>query len=270
MKTLYITDLDGTLLDCTPKTSEYTNNAINRLVAQGAVISYATARSFVTAKKVTTGLSYKYPLVVHNGTFIVDKDGEILVKNIFNKNDATHILGTILDKELSPVVFSLINGEQKFSYLQNNLNKATQDFINKRLTDPRNRPVNSTEELFDGEIYYFTLIGEEQKTQPLHNLFKDRYQCYFQRDMYSYEYWLEITPKNATKANAVKQLASMLNCEKIVAFGDGINDIEMFMLSDECYAVENAADILKQKATQVIGSNLDDSVAKWLEQNIAK
>lgn len=270
MKTLYITDLDGTLLDSTPKTSEYTNNVVNKLLSQSAVISFATARSFVTAKKVTEGLNYKFPLVVHNGTFIVDKDGEILVKNIFDKNDATHILITILECGLSPVVFSLINGEQKFSYLQNNLNKPTQDFINKRLLDPRNRPVCTTDELFDGEIYYFTLIGEEPKTQPLHNLFKDSYQCYFQRDMYSGEYWLEITPKYATKANAVKQLAEMLNCEKIVAFGDGINDIEMFKCSDECYAVENADKILKQKATQVIGSNLDDSVAKWLEQNIAK
>ena len=52
MKTLYISDLDGTLLRSSETTSDYTNKTINRLTEQGMIFSYATARSFVTAKKV--------------------------------------------------------------------------------------------------------------------------------------------------------------------------------------------------------------------------
>lgn len=29
------------------------------------------------------------------------------------------------------------------------------------------------------------------------------------------------------------------NCDRIVSFGDALNDIPMFQISDECYAVEN-------------------------------
>lgn len=268
MKTLYVTDLDGTLLDSTPKTSEYTNSTINSLINAGAVITYATARSLVTTKLVTNGLTFEYPLVVHNGTFIVDKDGNILSKNIFDKNDAVEILNTILSVELSPVVFSLIDGKQKFSYLKDRLNKETKAFIDARNTDPRNRPANSPDELFDGELYYFTLIGDENKTSTLYEMYKERFQCYYQKDMYSGDYWLEITPKSATKANAVKQLARLLNCDRIVAFGDGINDIEMFSIADECYAVENAVDKLKELSTDVIRSNTEDGVAHWLIENI--
>ncbi len=268
MKTLYVTDLDGTLLDSTPKTSEYTNSTINSLLGKGVCISYATARSLVTTKKVTKGLCFKYPLVVHNGTFIVDTDGKILHKNIFLQNEAHSILNTILEHDLSPIVFSLIDEKQKFSYVKNSVNKATQDFLNARINDLRNRGVNSKDSLFDGEIYYFTLIGDEEKLQPLYELFKDTYQCYYQRDMYSGEFWLEITPKCATKANAVLQLKKMLGCNRIVAFGDGINDIEMFSIADECYAVENAVDILKEKATAIIESNNCDGVAKWLLKHI--
>ena len=38
-------------------------------------------------------------------------------------------------------------------------------------------------------------------------------------------------------------------------------------MSDECYAINNAVDELKEIATGIIGSNNDDGVAKWLLQN---
>lgn len=77
-------------------------------------------------------------------------------------------------------------------------------------------------------------------------------------------------PACASKANAVLKLKNMLDCDKIVVFGDGINDIEMFRVADECYAVENAVDELKDIATGIIGCNDDDSVAKWLLENYNK
>ena len=49
MKTLYVSDLDGTLLRSDERTSDYTNQVINRLTEQGMLFSYATARSLVTA-----------------------------------------------------------------------------------------------------------------------------------------------------------------------------------------------------------------------------
>lgn len=51
MSTFYVSDLDGTLLRSNEKTSEYTNNIINRLTEKGMIFSYATARSLITAKK---------------------------------------------------------------------------------------------------------------------------------------------------------------------------------------------------------------------------
>lgn len=59
----------------------------------------------------------------------------------------------------------------------------------------------------------------------------------------------------------------MLDCEKLVVFGDGKNDIAMFEIADEAYAVENAVEELKKNATGIIVSNEDDGVAKWLRKN---
>jgi hydroxymethylpyrimidine pyrophosphatase-like HAD family hydrolase len=56
----------------------------------------------------------------------------------------------------------------------------------------------------------------------------------------------------------------MLGCDEIVCFGDGKNDISMFHASDAAYAVSNAENELKAIATDIIGSNEEDGVAKWL------
>ena len=71
----------------------------------------------------------------------------------------------------------------------------------------------------------------------------------------------------ATMEKGAQKLKEMLGCDKIVAFGDGVNDIPLFRAADESYAVENACTELKEIATAIIGSNEDDSVVKWLLKN---
>ena len=88
--------------------------------------------------------------------------------------------------------------------------------------------------------------------------------CILHHDIYSGNQWLEIMPRTSSKSNAIQQLKALLGCEKLVVFGDGKNDIEMFRLADECFAVENAVDELKQIATGIIEGNNADGVAKWL------
>ena len=53
---LIASDLDGTLLRSDETISDYTCDVINRLTEGGTLFSYATARSYVTAKKATKGL----------------------------------------------------------------------------------------------------------------------------------------------------------------------------------------------------------------------
>ena len=72
MKTLYVSDLDGTLLRSDQKTSDYTNRVINELVGKGMLFSYATARSYNTSHKVTDGMTARFPLVVYNGAVVRD------------------------------------------------------------------------------------------------------------------------------------------------------------------------------------------------------
>lgn len=268
MKTLYVSDLDGTLLRTNQKTSDFTNKIINELVEEGLLFSYATARSYNTSHKVTEGMTADFPLIVYNGVFVRDNaSGEMLLKNFFDE-EIKEVVLELIEHDLSPIVYAYVDGVERFTFNIDEVNDATLEFALTRENDSRYRPIKSLEELIAGEIFYLTLIDDENKLKPFYDKYKDMYHCFFQKDMYTGNQWLEIIPKNASKANAIKQLKDMLNCDRLVVFGDGVNDIDMFEIADEAYAVENAVDELKEIATGVIACNDEDGVAKWLYERI--
>lgn len=270
MKTLYVSDLDGTLLRRDATLSGYTCSVINSLTRQGVLFSYATARSIVTAKLVTKGLDAHIPLVTYNGCFVLDNvTREAIMSNFFD-DGAQGIFNEMMQSGTCPIVYSYIDGRERFSFFPEKCSKGMMDFVRSRETiavDKRPRRVSDERSLMDGRQFYFTCIDAPEKLEPLYEKYREKYNCVFQRDIYSGEYWLEIMPKKATKAGAVRELARLLGCDRIVAFGDAKNDIPMFETADECYAVANAAPELKSLATAVIGSNEDDGVAKWLAEN---
>ena len=267
MKNLYVSDLDGTLLRSDEATSEYTNQVINSLVAKGMLFSYATARSLITAKKVTKGIKANIPLIVYNGAFVFDNITEkILIANYFD-NSVQLVLEELFNNGVYPIVYAYINGKEKFSFVRELSTKGMEMFIASRKGDIRTNEVKSSSELKEGNIFYITCIDSPEKLKPLYDKYKDKYHCVYQTDIYTNEQWLEIMPLEASKSNAIKQLRTMLECEKLIVFGDGKNDIDMFQMADESYAVANAHEELKRYATDVILSNDDDGVAKWLEAN---
>ncbi len=267
-KTLYVSDLDGTLLRSDEALSEYTIGVINSLTEKGMIFSYATARSFVTAKKVTKGLNAKIPLIIYNGAFVADNaSGERLIENYFD-DTVYELLDVLFENEIYPIVYSYIDGREKFSFVPQLCTCGMKAFLESRRGDVRTNAVNVLTDLKAGDIFYITCIDEPEKLRPMYEKYKDLFHCVYDKDIYSKKQWLEFMPKNVSKANAVKQLQELMSCEKAVVFGDGKNDIDMFKSADEAYAVENADDELKKYASAVILSNDDDGVAKWLEENL--
>lgn len=268
MRTLYVSDLDGTLLRSNETISEFTSNTINILVEKGMLFSYATARSVYTAKKVTKGLNAKIPLIVYNGTFIYDNEtSKLLVSNVFDER-INDVISDLIKNNVQPITYAYIDGVEKYSFCEEKCSAGTKKFLNSRRGDERENPVDSEDELYKGELFHITCIDEEEKLRLLYEKYKDEYYCTYYRDMYTQEQWLEIMPPNVSKANAIKQLKEYLKCDRVVVFGDQMNDLDMFEIADECYAVENAIEELKELATGVIDSNDNDGVAKWLNTHI--
>lgn len=271
MKTLYVSDLDGTLLRPDETMSAYSIDVINRFTATGFCFSYATARSLVTAEKVTAGLNAAIPVITYNGAFIIDNTTrKIILSNFFTADEAGYVRLVLTECGVSPIVYAYVDGIERFSYLGGPQNEGIRFFIDSRIGDPRRREVCSPAALYCGEPFYFTCIGTEAELTPIHRILKSdkRYSCIFHKDIYSDAQWCELLPAEATKAHAIVQLKALLGCDSVVSFGDGRNDLAMFGISDACYAVENAVPELKAVATAVIGGNRDDGVARWFEQNV--
>ena len=120
MNTLYVSDLDGTLLNSDVKISENSKNIINSLIEKGMNFTVATARSLVSASDKIEGLNLKLPVVVYNGTFTMMKDtGKIVNSNYFNKVDRDFIIENIKKSSLNPLVYSFVNNVEKVSYNKN-------------------------------------------------------------------------------------------------------------------------------------------------------
>lgn len=272
MKTLYVTDLDGTLLTSEKKISEYTKQTINKLIEEGMCFAYATARSLSTASKVVDGIHFKTPIVAYNGVNIFDpQTGERIASQGFSPEETMWIKGVMERYHLNPFVYSFVDGKEYVSWVKGTETKGSSVYIADRKEDKRMHPLESEEHLYEGEVFYFSCIGPKEYYEEAYQEFlkDDRFTCMLQAEPYDKDvYWLEVLPRKATKANAILKLKEILGCDRIVSFGDGINDIPMFRISDECYAMENAVEQIKEIATGVIGNNNEDGVAKWLINNV--
>lgn len=269
---LYVTDLDGTLLNRQDQVSPFSVRVLNELVERGLLFTYATARSLVSASRVTEGLSTKIPVIAYNGAFIFrPSTGEVLSGETFTDDERCKVKKILDQHQIHPLTYSFIDGTEKVSWIPQYENDGIRRYLSQRQGDRRLRAVHDPDALYQGEIFYYTCIGEKEELQPVFDLFSgdSHYRCTMQQELYRPEYWCEIMPAQASKANTILKLKEMWHCSRVISFGDAVNDIPMFEISDECYAVENAVDELKAIATGVIGNNEEDSVAKWLLEHTA-
>ena len=271
MKTLYLSDLDGTLLRSDELVSAYPAGIINRFVQEGGCFSYATARSVVTASKVTSGLNLNIQVICHNGVFIIDSTTHDVIRSNFFALEETGYLAELLSKHnVYPIIYAYVDGKERFSYIARFVTPAMRQFLDTRIGDPRRCEVNHVEELYEGEVFSMSCMDTEVSLSQIDSIINadNRFNSIYQKEIYSDTQWCEILPKEATKANAALQLKAMLGCDKMVVFGDNLNDLSMFQVADESYAVANAVQELKDIALGVIESNDKDGVARWLEANV--
>ncbi len=269
-KTLYVSDLDGTLLNSRGELSSYTRETLTRLIRRGMQFTYATARSFTSAYAVMKELPVEFPAVVYNGTFVCSSQtGKNLIAQGFTPREQELLFQLFQEHGLSPQTYSLLDGKERVSWQVGRENEAVRHYLESRRGDPRLRPVSDFQQLKDGDVFYFTAMGDFQELEPLYRRREDYpfTTFVFQKEPYAPEYWLEIMPKEATKAQGVQRLKELLGCSRVVAFGDTKNDIPLLQAADEGYAVGNAVPELVKIAHGQIGSNDEDGVARWLEEN---
>ena len=270
MKTLFVSDLDGTLLTRHEAVSAYSTEHLNRLIEKGMPFTYATARSVGSALRALRGLNVRLPAVFYNGGLIYDIGRkETLRFIVFAEDQKRYVLSVLEEHGISPVVFGADNSRERFAWHVGKESVGVKRYLERRKDDPRMAPAYSAEELLRDHVFYFKCIGPRNQLESAWNILKmdERFICIFHQETYQNDFWMEISPKEATKANAARFLKERLGFDKLVCFGDSANDSDLFDVCDEKYAVKNADDWLKEKATGVIGYCEEDGVAKWLDEH---
>ena len=263
-KTLYISDLDGTLLNQDQELSDFTREQINHLIQNGLSFTFATARSLTTAREATKGLDLKLPVIVYNGAFVQDfASGASVIARLFSKVQKEDILARFHVHDLHPRVYALQEGAERFSYEADKVSQGTRAYLAKRCSDKRARPTTQ-EDLISGDVFCFSVIDEYEKLLPLCQELKESYHVVLYQDPYTGDWWLEVLPQDATKADAVLAMKTLYGFEKVVVFGDEKNDLSMFAVADESFAVANANEEVKRAASGVIESNELNGVTLYL------
>ena len=72
MDRLFVSDLDGTLLDRSARLSEWSRERLGRLLGSGMPFTVASARSIHTIASILDGVAIQLPVIEFNGAFITD------------------------------------------------------------------------------------------------------------------------------------------------------------------------------------------------------
>lgn len=275
MRTLHVTDLDGTLLRSDATLSPTTIEVINGLVADGLSLSYATARSFISAARVTRGLDLRLPVAVSGGAFVVDPvSGDVAHGHYLFADDVAAAVALCAEHGVPPLVYDGSPTAERVSWVGGEESVGIRSYLADRPGDPRLRPVPRWSDLPARDVFYLTVIGAAEPLAELATAIAEatggRLTLTAQVDTYHpSDTYLELTAREASKAGAVGWLRDELAAERVVVFGDNLNDLPMFGVADEAYAVAGAVPEVAAAATGVIGAQGDDAVARWLAERVA-
>lgn len=269
LKTLYISDLDGTLLNKSAEVSIFTEKSLCRLIESGMNFSVATARTAATTLQMVSGIPIHVPVILMNGASIYDIHNSSYVKTYFIEKPSVQQLFSAIKRHHAAGFNYIIKDDILSTWYEQINSDHTRRFVEERIQKYGKQfaQIDDFSGLADKPVLYYSVCDVKEKLVPLQEelcRIQDLH-VEFYRDVYEEGYWyLEACSVHASKYNAVKFLREEYGFDKVVSFGDNLNDLPMFLASGESYAVANAKPEVKEKATSVIPGNDEDGVVKWL------
>ena len=275
--TLYVSDLDGTLLGEDSQLSPTTVASLNRIIGElGGMFTVATARTPATVVPLMSEVRATLPFIVIGGsawwnpltssyehTRGIDDMTVNAVADVFDRHHA------------HPFIYRRHGSSLLYTHHCGPMSAQEQRFVNDRrhlplkrfFLDDRDYRYSDDEALLIFSMNKYAVLeaiaSDQRATVPTcsvmvyHDIFDES------------EGYLEIFTAGTSKAAAIGELARQVGARRVVVFGDNRNDIAMMQAADVSVAVGNAFAEVKAAATLVIGPNTADSVPRWIEHDLA-
>lgn len=248
-------DFDWTLFD--HKSRDFiakSNEAINKAQEKGINLIINSARSYYSLKGLKT-----FDLIKFNG-FVLNNGGaaiynnKVLYANYLKSNKLKKIVEFCEEKGLSYLFVTL-----KDSYLKVN-NKANVDEFYSFFYEPY--PLDFSE-YKDEPLVALQIFAKDEYDEELKKLCLDEGIIFNRFDTSN----IEITSKEFTKKDGINAILKELNISKdeTMAFGDDLNDIDMFNAVKYSVAMGNGKQELKDIAYYVTDNIEDAGIYKALK-----
>jgi len=275
-KTLYVSDLDGTLLGEDSRLSPTTVDTLNRIIGQlGGLFTVATARTPATVVPLMRQVQATLPFIVIGGSAMWNPASGTYEHTHGIDSLTVDAVADVFDRHgAHPFIYRRHGSNLLYTHHYGPLSPQEERFINERrhlplkkfFLDDRDFRHSDDEALliFSMNKYaVLTHIAADLKAHVptcsvmvYHDIFDES------------EGYLEIFTAGTSKAAAIHQLARAVGAARVVVFGDNRNDIAMMQAADHSVAVGNAFPEVKAIASEVIGPNTEDSVARWIEREL--
>ncbi|KKO52780.1 HAD family hydrolase [Paenibacillus sp. DMB20] len=252
-------DVDGTLLNDDHMITERTMNTVMEAAKQGIEIVLCTGRGPQNSIPFMEQMGLTGYVISHNGGATVEVETRKIIHQFGMDNMA---LTPFMDYCREKGVHFDVN--TAFGMYVDNVDALAgpvRYMYENYLMMPSNLP--AWEEL-EGPVVKFTAFGESKdmdavyeewgKWTPVFNMLR------------SGEYFIDLMQEQASKGNALKQLAAMrgFEAEEVLAIGNYYNDITMLTFAGMGIAMDNSPVEVKAAADAVTASNNEDGVHEAL------
>ncbi len=274
--TLYVSDLDGTLLGEDSQLSAVTVATLNRIIGElGGLFTVATARTPATVVPLMQQVHARLPFIVIGGSAMWNPV-TMSYEHTRGIDDMTvNAVADVFDRRgAHPFIYRRHGKNLLHTHHYGPLSPQEERFIAERqhlplkqfFLDDRDFRHSDDEALLIFSMNKYAVlksIADDLRTSVptcsvmvYHDIFDES------------EGYLEIFSAGTSKAAAIGDLARQLGAGRVVVFGDNRNDIAMMQAADFSVAVDNAFTEVKAVASEVIGPNTVDSVARWIETEL--
>ena len=258
-------DLDGTVLSRNLRISERTVDALRGLRERGMRLVVATGRRFEGAHEhaVRLGFSGSDPVICYGGSMVRRMNGETLMHRTLPRELGAEVLEWAAERGLHARVF--IDGR----IITSRETPAALEHLRRR-----EEPDVSTVDSPAGWI-------RESEEEPTKLVIVDNpdsvgdwleeAQEHFRGRLFvtrSLPHYVEVGGLEGTKASALKFLCARwgIDRERVLAFGDADNDIDMLRFAGRGVAVGGMTGEVREAADEVVPNVDEDGVAGYVEK----